>query len=149
MNRPQHPLEMLQSLAEERNDDALRRLGASLAAARSAEEQLRLLEAYRAEYRERLARAVSYGLSATEYLNFRLFLVRLDEAIAAQANVVAAQHASVAAGRRHVAATHREVKSYDTLNARREERQRVAEGRREQKLADELATRAFPRFQHS
>lgn len=139
------PLDAVHELARDAAASARRRLGETLSDCRQSEERLRVLEGYRAEYEQRLKRAVSGGISATVLANYRQFLDRLGEAIAQAAAELDASRRRVTVGQASVLAEDRRVKSFDTLAERRERCAATAEARRDQKQTDELAARSAAR----
>lgn len=134
-------LQPLLDLARTRTDDAARELGELLAAERSVEEKLDLLENYRNEYRQRFADAARAGLTPDAWRNYSAFLVRLDEAVAAQRQLVEQSRARTAEGQQLWMEQRNKLKAFDTLSRRHQNALARIEAKAEQKLSDEHAAR--------
>lgn len=128
-------------LATKDADAAAQRLGAALRASEETEHKLALLLQYRDDYAARCQSELAAGLTATGYHNFRVFLEKLDSAIAGQREVVSAAHKLVDAARSAWQENERKRMSFGTLANRAQKQARQHETRREQKLTDEHATR--------
>lgn len=139
----QTPLETLIELAQNRMDEAARRLAKLLAGERADEQKLELLVNYRLEYQERFRTAAQAGLSPDAWRNFQSFLGKLDAAVEQQTQVVALSKERSAAGQQAWMAERTKSKAYDTLHKRVESREAAKEAKREQKAADEHAVKQF------
>lgn len=135
-------LQQLIDLARSKSDHAARSLGAS----RSHEEEelgkLRLLIEYRKEYMLRFDEAARKGLDRNAWNNYHEFLHKLDDAIEQQHQVVARHHVNVEERRTLWHAASRRLKSFDALDQRRQQAERVSERKREQREHDEFAHHA-------
>lgn len=140
MSKP-FPLQAVLDLMQTRSDDAARELGRRLMQEQSAKDQLKLLEDYRHEYFERFRVASQNGMSPQQWGNFQDFLGKLDEAIAAQKSTVATSALQREDGQRNWLHQTSRLRAFDTLADRHEQKERISEGRREQKSFDELAAR--------
>lgn len=134
-------LNTLIELAVKETEDAAQRLAAALRACEEAEQKLDLLLQYRNDYAARCQSSLENGISTGHFNNFRLFMQKLDHAIAGQQKVSdnARQHMQHA---RSVWQTCEQKKmSFTTLadRARREDTRR--ELWRDQKMNDEHAAR--------
>jgi flagellar FliJ protein len=136
-----HPLETLQSRAQDETEEALRKLAQLLAAQRESESRLALLARYRDEYRAKLNASTRNGVSAIQLSNFRSYLARLEEAVAKQQADISHWNETVQAGRALWQEAERKARSYGVLNDRRADRERSSAARIEQKQSDELAAR--------
>ncbi|BBP03854.1 hypothetical protein TPL01_04550 [Sulfuriferula plumbiphila] len=128
-------------LATKDADEAAKRLGAALRASEETGQKLSLLLQYRDDYAARCQADLASGLTATGYLNFRVFLEKLDNAIAGQREVVREAQKLVDAARRVWQENERKRMSFGTLATRAKKQARQHETRRDQKLTDEHATR--------
>ena len=82
------PLQPLLDLANNRMDEAARKLGELIASEHAVEEKLALLVDYRKEYHARFVEAVRNGIGPDAWRNFSAFLGKLDDAIAQQEKAV-------------------------------------------------------------
>jgi flagellar FliJ protein len=136
-----HPLETLQTRAEDATTIAMTKLAEMLAGLRDAESRLAMLVRYRDEYREKMNKSSQGGVSIVELNNFRTFLARLEEAVAQQQADVAHWQTAAECSREAWRGADRQARSYGVLNERRHERSASAAARGEQKQSDELAAR--------
>lgn len=134
-------LQIVLDLMQTRADEATRQLAQLIANERDARSKLDLLLNYRDEYAVRFQRAAQDGLSPGQWRNFQDFLGRLDEAVAAQRQTVAAQVQHTQAGQRQWQQQRRKLKAFDTLSARHHANEAYHEQKREQKTQDDYAAR--------
>jgi flagellar FliJ protein len=134
-------IDTLIELASKETDDAATRLGRAIAAADEAEQKRALLVQYRDEYAGRLQEKLATGLVAVECRNYQLFLVKLDDAITGQQQVVRDAQRRIAHERSTWQASERKRMSYGTLAARTRKEQQRKEIRLDQKQTDEHAAR--------
>jgi len=139
--KPSQPLDTLQALARNRSEAALASLGTALAASRTSDERLALLERYRNEYRLHLATAERDGVSITSLTNHRAFLERLESAISQAAEDAVSRRASAQADASRWHAERRKEKSLEVLVDRRTLKARTRAERQNQKQTDEVAAR--------
>jgi flagellar FliJ protein len=135
-------LDTLIELAMRETDDAAKRLGLAIRATEDTEKKLELLMQYRDEYAARFQASMAAGLTAMGYRNFQLFMVKLDDAIAGQQQIVAQSKRRVEAERSVWQQSERKRMSYDTLADRAHKEEQRKENKREQKDTDEQATRS-------
>jgi flagellar FliJ protein len=140
MSKP-FPLQAVLDLMQTRSDDAARELGRRLAHEQNAKNQLQLLEDYRHDYFERFRTASQHGMSPQQWGNFQDFLGKLDEAISAQKSTVEVTASHREEGQRLWLDQKSRLRAFDTLADRHEQKERGIEGRREQKVFDEMAAR--------
>lgn len=140
MTRP-FSLQPLLELMQTRSDDATRRLGQLIAAEQSAKSRLELLEQYRAEYSQRFRESSQTGMTPLAWRNFQDFIGRIDEAIEQQKQLVTNSARNTAAGQNHWREQNKRLKAIDTLSNRHDSSERYREGKLDQKLHDEFATR--------
>ena len=143
-----HPLETLQTRAEDATTVAMSKLAEMLSGLRDAESRLAMLVRYRDEYRKKMDTSSQRGVSIVELNNFRTFLGRLEEAVAQQQAEVNHWQTAVELSRESWRDADRRARSYGVLNERRHERSDAAAARGEQKQSDEFAARiaTTPRF---
>lgn len=141
-------LEMLTELARGARDQA----GKVLAQERQSEQQttaqLQSLVNYRAEYAERLQKAMSEGIDPATMYNYQQFLASLDAALSRARQALAAQQASVRQSQKNWQQEQRKLSSYDTLASRRLLEEHRRSERHEQKTNDDLVTSRLAR-QHN
>ena len=135
------PLQSVLDLSQLRLDEATRRLGELISGEQQAEERLRLLVNYRAEYQARFLEAAKAGLGRGSWQNFQTFFARLDAAIEQAGAMAEASRQRTAAGKQEWLAKRGRVKAFDTLAQRHETRNQHAAQKREQKTVDEHSAR--------
>lgn len=140
-----NPLDTLIELTLNQAEQAERKLQLLTAERRNAQEQLSTLHVYRQDYAERLMKSTESGMSASNYHNFRQFIATLDEAISQQNRVVAHIDLKIEAGKKHWYAEKRRLSSFETLQARKKQQQRVVDNRNEQRANDEISANIFRR----
>lgn len=136
-------LQPLLELMQTRSDEATRNLGKLIAAEQNAKSRLEMLEQYRGEYAARLLEQSQQGLTPLALRNYQDFLARIDEAIAQQVLAVKQSEQSTAAGQQHWKEQNKRLKAIDTLSSRHDARERLRDGKLEQKLLDEFSSRKY------
>ena len=136
-------LQPLLELMQTRSDEATRRLGQLIAAEQDAKSRLQMLEQYRAEYAEKLNLAITNGLTPLVLRNYQDFLGRIEEAITQQNRIVSQSASNAATGKQQWQEQNKRLKAIDTLSVRHDARERIVDGKREQKALDEYTTRRF------
>lgn len=139
----QFPLQPLLDLANNRMDEAARRLGELIASDRAVEEKLALLEEYRKEYQARFIETARNGIGPDAWRNYSAFLARLDDAIAVQQRVASESRRRVEQGQQEWVDQRNKVKAFDTLSHRHQTQQARKEAKQEQRLTDEHAAKQF------
>jgi flagellar protein FliJ len=137
------PLATLIELAQNKTDEATRRLGRLQAARTSAAEKLEMLQRYRQEYLDQLQLQMGEGVSAAQMRNFRNFISTLDSAIEQQRALTAQADTRLETGRGDWQASKRRLNSFDTLAARAHLLELAAQHKREQRDSDERGARQF------
>lgn len=134
-------LSTLIDLANKETDEAAKRLGAALRISEDATQKLDLLLQYRNDYAERCQSNMTTGISTVQLNNFRVFMHKLDNAIAGQKKVVldAAQRSEQA--RTEWIACEQKKMSFVTLADRAHKEGTRRELWRDQKQNDEHAAR--------
>lgn len=142
---PATALDSLIEFARGQRDDALARFAAAVSASRALEERLALLVNYRDEYAARLASNVRAGLTVEQLRGFRLFLEKLELAIARQRQAMRSQSEQHLQRRADWAQRESRLQGYATLRERRRAVSAVRSRRDEQRGSDEHARRAAAR----
>jgi flagellar FliJ protein len=134
-------LQTLIGLAQRDSDDAAKKLGMAIRAAEEAEQKHTMLQGYRDDYAMRFQANQASGITPMEYRNFGAFLVKLDNAIKGQGDIVRNTQNRIGMTRTAWQACERKRLSYDTLatRAKQTEQERIA--KIDQKAMDEHATR--------
>jgi flagellar protein FliJ len=135
-------LDTLIELAMRETDEAAKRLGLAVRATEDTEKKLELLMQYRDEYAARFQANMATGLTAMGYRNFQLFMVKLDDAIAGQQQIVMQSKRRVEEEQSAWQQSERKRMSYDTLASRAHKEEQRKENKRDQKDTDEQATRS-------
>jgi flagellar FliJ protein len=138
-------LQQLIEFARLRSDNAARTLGASHSREQTESSKLKLLEDYRAEYSARFDQALRAGLDRGAWDNYHQFMLKLDAAFRQQRDLLEQSRRQVEQCRSAWHAANSKVKSFDTLDQRRQRDERVTDLRREQREQDEFASRKRPR----
>ena len=134
----QTTLQTLIDLATEAVEKAAIVLGHTMRAGQEAEQRLEMLDQYRDDYLERFSQSKMKGLLAQDYLNYQRFLDKLDEALAAQKNLVRQAHERIEEARAAWQQCERKKKTYEILQSRAKNAQIRKENRREQRDVDEF-----------
>ncbi|QIM49255.1 flagellar export protein FliJ [Pusillimonas sp. DMV24BSW_D] len=142
-------LTTLIDLTKDKTNDVAKQLQSLTSSRQSAHEQLETLHTYRQDYAQRLQQAMTTGLSAANYHNFRQFIATLDDAISQQNKVVAQIDANVELRKKEWVDQKRQLSSYETLLNRQERQAAQRENRIEQRTNDELSMNLFRRAHHS
>ena len=137
------PLQTLLDLANNRMDEAARKLGELIASENAVEEKLALLVDYRKEYHARFVEAVRNGIGPDAWRNFSAFLGKLDDAIAHQERAVSVSRQRTEQGQQAWVDQRNKVKAFDTLSHRHQSQQARKEAKQEQRLTDEHAAKQF------
>lgn len=138
-----NPLNTLIELAQNRMDDAAKRLGQALASNRTHEDKLQLLVEYREEYRARFRTAAQTGIGPDTWRNYSVFLGKLDEAIVEQESMVERGRSQIEQGRQSWVDERNRKKAFDTLALRQQRIVVQKENRAEQRLTDEHSAKLF------
>lgn len=137
------PLATLIELAQNKTDEASRRLGQLQTAHTSAADKLDLLQQYRQEYLDQLQVHLQDGVAAANLRNFQQFISTLDAAIEQQRAVTSQADSRLALGRSDWRHTKHRLNSFDTLAQRVHQQEMVDLNRREQRDSDERTARQF------
>ncbi|MCG6656248.1 flagellar export protein FliJ [Halomonas campisalis] len=132
-------LGMLSDLARDARDQA----GQLLAGERQNEQQvaaqLESLSRYRLEYAQRLQNAMRDGIDPASMHNYQQFLASLDAALDRARQALNDQRKRVQQSQQQWQQEQQRLSAYDTLTSRRHAEQQREQGRREQRIDDEMA----------
>lgn len=137
------PLTTLIELAQNKTDEATRRLGQLQTAHTSATEKLEMLLQYRQEYLDQLQVQMGAGVPSAQLRNFRNFIATLDGAIEQQRAVTVQADTRLAHGRGDWQSSQRRLNSFDTLAGRVRQQETLLQHKREQRDSDERSARQF------
>jgi flagellar FliJ protein len=140
-------LDTLATLARERTEGAVRRLGLLNSAKSQADSQLSMLYDYRQDYLSRLQNAMQAGMPASDCRNYQRFVSTLDEAISQQNGVLVQTEDELLAGRHEWRHEQKRLNAFDALTQRMLRAQALVQGRREQAINDEHAAQLVRRQQ--
>lgn len=138
-------LQPLVKLAEERSESAAQELQRLRGQWTQAEEKLRQLETYLADYHLRLACNTAGGMTVHAMLDFQRFIAKLELAIRTQAAEEVRCQQRWEAAQQLWQEREREVKAYHALRERHEREEQHKENRRDQKVQDEFAQNSLRR----
>ena len=137
------PLATLIELAQNKTDEATRRLGQLQNAHTSATGKLEMLLQYRQDYMDQLQRQMQDGMASSHLRNFQHFIETLDSAIEQQRALTAQADSRLTHGRGDWQHSKRRLNSFDTLANRVRQQETIALGKREQRDSDERSSRQF------
>jgi len=137
------PLATLIELAQNKTDEATRRLGKLQGAQTSAASKLDMLQQYRQEYLSQLQTHLNDGLAAAQLRNFHNFIRTLDSAIEQQRQLSVQADNQLAHGRTDWQHNKCRLNSFDTLAQRVQQQEMLALNKREQRDSDERSARQF------
>lgn len=126
-------------VAENREKDAARALGSAQTVLTQAQVRLAELENYREEYIKRFHSTGAVGMSAAQMMDYRAFMVKLEQAIQEQVVVVEQADTHVESQRQQWFARRGKVKMLDTVVARYQADERRDADRKEQGEQDDRA----------
>lgn len=109
------------------------------------DEKLQQLQAYLADYHNRLNGNAANGMTAAAMRDFQRFIVKLELAIQAQGEEVVRCRQHWEAGQRAWMEREREVKAYDALRERHEREEVRKENKRDQRIQDEFSQNQYIR----
>lgn len=140
-----NPLDTLIDQSRKARDNAGRLLAEEQRSSDMTAAQLETLLQYRREYCQRLQEAMGRGISAAVLDDYNRFIRSLDDAINRARAAQAQQQERLAASREHWRQRQRQLSSYNTLAARRAERERQQAERRERLQSDEMTQNLLAR----
>jgi flagellar FliJ protein len=139
---------LLVRLAEEKQEAAAERMRQAQARLAEALSRLDQLDAFRGEYRQRLQQSGERGIPVAQWQDFRRFIARLDDAMTTQQTEVDRCKQTFLLARQAWNNERKQLKAFEMLIEREREHLAALEGKRQQKLSDEFATRRFWDKQH-
>ncbi|HEB92211.1 MAG TPA: flagellar export protein FliJ [Gammaproteobacteria bacterium] len=128
-------------VAEGREQQAARALGAARARLGQVQQQLEELRRYRDDYRQRFQQAGAVGMGAVQMADYQQFLHKLGQAIEQQGQQVVQATQAAEAKRALWFASRGKVRMLDTLVARYQAIEEQQASRREQREQDERSQR--------
>ena len=137
------PLATLIELAQNKTDEATRKLGQLQTAQISAAEKLDMLLQYRQEYLDQLQLQLRAGVASAQLRNFQHFIGTLDGAIEQQRAMTLQADSRLANGRSDWQHSKRRLTSFDTLADRARQQAELALNKRERQDSDERTSRRF------
>jgi len=135
-------LSLLIQLASDAVDEVMQALAQAMQQLEQAQQQRTMLEQYQQEYEQQWQNAAQKGLKADLYRNFQGFFSQLELAVRSQNAQIEQCQANVVHKRQLLQEKQRKQKSFEVLMTRAETLQAKVEGKRDQKLMDEFASRA-------
>ena len=137
------PLAILIELAQNKTDEATRRLGQLQSAHTTAASKLDMLFQYRQEYLDQMQLQMRDGLASAHLRNFQNFIATLDGAIEQQRALTLQANTRLAHGRTDWQFTKRRLSSFDTLADRVRQQAMLTLSKRDQRDSDERSSRQF------
>src|SRR5471032_3391777 len=137
----QTQLDTLIDLAQRASDAAAKRLGVALKAVADAEQKKVMLIGYRDEYARRFEAAQQTGITPMAYRNFQAFMVKLENAINGQQEVLRVTQMRTEEEKAAWQESERKRLSFRTLSDRAAAEALKVEAKRDQKQTDEHAAR--------
>lgn len=140
--KPDPAISLLIERSREDYERCTRELGQATTARDRQARKLHMLESYRDEYRGRMeTQAGGGGMGMTEMLNFRRFIEQLDQAVKQQQRSFQQADHHTGQMRLRWQEAHRQLKSFEVLQARREAAAAAIASRKEQRESDAYAQR--------
>ncbi|MEO5658909.1 MAG: flagellar export protein FliJ [Polaromonas sp.] len=137
------PLATLIELAQNKTDEATRRLGQLQNAQISAAGKLDMLQQYRQEYLDQFSGQMRDGVAAASVRNFQNFIGTLDGAIEQQRALTVQADTRLGLGKTDWQHNKRRLTSFDTLADRVRQQELIASNKKEQRDSDERSARQF------
>jgi flagellar protein FliJ len=137
------PLATLLELAQNKTQEATRRLGQLQSAQIDAAKKMELLLQYHQEYHEMMQAQMQEGVSSSWLRNFQHFIATLEGAIEQQRALMEQADAKLAQGRTDWQQNKRRQNSFNTLADRVRRQEAQVLDKREQRDNDERVTRQF------
>lgn len=138
-----NPIKTLLGHAQNKVDEATRRLGELLASEHACEVKLEMLTQYRLEYRGRFMQAARDGIGPDAWRNYSSFIAKLDDAINLQQNIVNQSKRMTASGQEQWVHERNRMKAFDALSQRQVAQEQRNHNKQEQKQSDEHSIKLF------
>lgn len=133
--------DLLIRLAQDKLDEAAKRMKQAQQAQTQAEATLRQVDAFLADYQQRVLHMAQRGLGVGQWRDARLFLLKLEEARQQQQHELDRCVQRFLLEKQAWLALRKQLKSYQVLQEREAERLSVRQRKAEQKQMDEFAAR--------
>lgn len=139
---------LLIRLADDRQQAAGERMKQAQGRLNDARSSLEQLDAFRAEYQQRLTQGGMKGMSISQWQDFQKFLLRLNDAVTVQQGEVERCIQRFMLEQQSWQNEYKKLKAYEKLLKREQQRASIKTARLQQKNSDEFATRQFWNRQH-
>lgn len=136
--------DLLIRLATDRLDAAADRMRKAQAAQQQAESTLLQVKGFIQDYQQRMLQQGQAGTSVAQWADFRLFMQKLDDALAQQQREVDRAMQRFLMEKQAWLQQRKQLKSYEVLQEREKARLALKQRRQEQKALDEFAARRKP-----
>jgi flagellar FliJ protein len=136
--------DLLIRLATDRLDAAADRMRKAQAAQQQAENTLLQVKGFIQDYQQRMLQQGQAGTSVAQWADFRLFMQKLDDALAQQQREVDRAMQRFLMEKQAWLQQRKQLKSYEVLQEREKARLALKQRRQEQKALDEFAARRKP-----
>lgn len=136
--------DLLIRLATDRMDAAAERMRKAQLAQQQAENTLLQVKGFIHDYQQRMLQQGQAGTTVAQWADFRLFMQKLDEAQVQQAREVERATQRFLMEKQAWLLQRKQLKSYEVLLARENDRLALKQRRQEQKALDEFAARRKP-----
>lgn len=136
--------DLLIRLATDRMDAAAERMRKAQLAQQQAENTLLQVKGFIHDYQQRMLQQGQAGTTVAQWADFRLFMQKLDEAQVQQAREVERATQRFLMEKQAWLLQRKQLKSYEVLLARENDRLALKQQRQEQKALDEFAARRKP-----
>jgi flagellar FliJ protein len=135
--------EFLLKRAIDHRDEAALTIGAAVSRLQQSRDRHAQVTQYRAEYHAKLEVSGRQGMSIHQWNDFQLFLAKLNTAVEQQAYDVKHCESLLDAAKAAWMICEREVKAYEALRDRHDEREMIRESKQDQKMSDEWAANMY------
>lgn len=136
--------DLLIRLATDRMDAAAERMRKAQLAQQQAENTLLQVKGFIHDYQQRMLQQGQAGTTVAQWADFRLFMQKLDEAQVQQVREVERATQRFLMEKQAWLLQRKQLKSYEVLLARENDRLALKQRRQEQKALDEFAARRKP-----
>lgn len=132
--------QFLLKMAEDKREDAARQISLAIQKMELARDRQQQIEQYREEYRQRLANTAAKGMKIYQWHDFQLFLGKLDTAVEQQTLEHRRSVAWLENCKQAWLRCEQEVKAYETLRDRHDQRENLRAAKADQRQTDEWAS---------
>jgi flagellar protein FliJ len=132
--------DLLIGITREQSEKTLRRLQALHANLSQGKQKLETLKNFLSEYQHQMLGSTTQGMDVATLNNYRLFLTKLDRAIAQQSDELTVLHSSIDSTQKQLELQERKRLSFEKLQERKLTQQNREETRRLERQLDALCT---------